>query len=211
MKKEMKTVRIALVGTPGAGKTTVTKILKKSIRPSSYTVGFVEEAATMLMHSSAANRQLRETDPVAFQDMVADTHIKNEGAGILRAQRDGAEKLLQITDRALMDAYVYLNDEQRTRLKRPIEPLDELNQRYDAVICFDYYDCGAWLKAGNNVRAEKALSDIKRVCERSKEVYSTHPRFYLVRPCDNVREKAARVAEIINEVVGEEVFRVEIE
>lgn len=204
----MEMIRIALVGTPGAGKTSVMRILKKSVCPSGYGVGFVDEAATMLMRSNGEIRRLRETDPVAFQDMVARTHTLNEAAGVEKAKREGYDRFMQITDRALHDAYVYLNDEQRRGLKYPVGSIEELNERYDAVLCFDYYGCGASIKAGNDLRAEKALSDIKRVCERSVEVYSTHKRFYLIPPYGDIYDKAARVAEIINEVAMERVFSV---
>ena len=121
----------------------------------------------------------------------------------------GAERCLQITDRAVEDMYVYLNKAQRKELHFPIPPIEELNKRYDAVILFELYEGGASLKAGNGLRAEKAMSDIKRVYDKSVKVYSSHPNFYSVPPFENIKEKAACVAEIINSVVGDTVFRVE--
>ena len=200
--------RIAFVGTPGAGKTTVYKILKKSIVSKETRVSFITEAATLIMHDPIT-KELRESDPVAFQEKVSLTQFFLEDSGYYDAITSGAERCLQITDRAIEDMYVYLNKTQRKELHFPIPPIEELNKRYDAVILFELYEGGASLKAGNGLRAEKAMSDIKRVYDKSVTVYSTHPNFHRVPPFENIRDKAAHVAEIVNSVVGDTVFRVE--
>ena len=209
MKINTEFYRIALVGTPGAGKTSVLKILKKSVATSAFKVGFIDEAATTIMRDPSI-RALRSTDPVSFQEKVSVTQLFAEDTDLRAALSQGTEKYLQITDRALPDAYVYLNGEQRKELRFPLPSVEELNARYDAVICFELYCHGAHLKAGNDLRAEKALSDIKKVYEKSLRVYSKHPRFYLVSPCDDIRDKAAWVAKVISEIVGEKIFEVEI-
>lgn len=205
MKINTEFFRIALVGTPGAGKTSVMRILKESVAPSSFEIGFINEAATVIMQDPSI-RALRSTDPVAFQEKVSLTQFFQEDGDTLRVLSSGISKYLQITDRAIQDMYIYLNDGQRSAMKLPIPTLEELNRRYDAVICFELYDSGASLKAGNGLRAEKAMSDIRTVYEKSLSVYSRHKSFHLVSPCDRITDKAKRVAEIINEVVGEMVF-----
>ena len=199
--------RIAFVGTPGAGKTTVYKILKQSIASKDTRVAFVTEAATLIMRDPK-NKRLRESDPVAFQEKVSLTQFFMEDMGFYNMTLSGAKRCLQITDRAMEDIYVYLSDEQVKGLRLPVPSIEELNRRYDAVILFELYDCGASMKAGNGLRAERAMEDIKRVYERSLDVYSSHPRFFRVPPFDNIKDKAACVAEIINSVAGDTVFRV---
>lgn len=207
MKIDMDFIRIAFVGTPGAGKTSVLKTLKENVFSSGFTVGFIDEAATVIMHDGA-NQALRASDPVAFQEKVAITQLFSEDRELISAISRGDKKYLQITDRALPDAYVYLKHDQREELRLPLPSIEELNARYDAVIFFEFFDFGTRLKRGNELRAEQDVSDIKRVCERSLRVYSKHKRFYSVSPCDSIRTKAAKVAEIINEVAGETVFSI---
>ena len=208
MKIDTDFTRIAFVGTPGAGKTTVYKILKKSIVSKETRVAFITEAATLIMHDPSV-KALREKDPVAFQEKVSLTQFFLEDSGFYGMLSSGVKKGLQITDRAVEDVYVYLNKPQRKELRFPVPPIEELNRRYDAVILFELYEGGASMKAGNGLRAEKAMSDIKRVYDKSVTVYSTHPNFHRVPPFENIREKAAYVAEIINSIVGDTVFTVE--
>jgi len=208
MKINTEFIRIALVGTPGAGKTSVMKLLKKSLAPSGVTVGFVDEAATVIMRDPL-NRELRATDPVAFQEKVSVTQLFLEDTEMLRAFSSGTKKYLQITDRAIADAYIYLNGDQRKELRFPLPTVEDIHARYDAVICFELYDGGAHLKAGNDLRAEKALSDIKKVYEKSMRVYAKHNRFFTVSPYDDIKDKAIRVAEIINEIAQEKIFCIE--
>ena len=205
MKINTEFFRIALVGTPGAGKTSVLRILRESAAQAGYKVDFIDEAATVIMHDTAV-RELRRTDPVAFQEKVSVTQLFMEDGAFMNAMAEGAEKYLQITDRALPDTYVYLNGEQRKALRLPLPTKAELNSRYDAVICFEIFHHRASLKAGNALRAEKDISTVEKVYERSLRVYSEHKKFYLVSPYDDIRDKAKRVAEIINEIVGETVF-----
>ncbi len=207
MKINVEFFRIALVGTPGAGKTSVLRILRESAIGADYKVDFIDEAATVIMHDNAI-RELRRTDSVAFQEKVSLTQLFMEDGALLRAFSEGTEKYLQITDRALPDAYVYLNGEQRKELRFPLPSVEELNARYDAVICFELFRHQSSLQAGNALRAEKDISTVEKVYERSLRVYSKHKRFYLVSSYDDIRDKAARVAEIINEVVGETVVQV---
>ena len=207
MKINTEFFRIALVGTPGAGKTSVLRILRESAAQAGYKVDFIDEAATVIMHDTAV-RELRRTDPVAFQEKVSVTQLFAEDGAFMNAMTEGTEKYLQITDRALPDAYVYLNGEQRKELRLPLPSIDELNARYDAVICFEIFHHRSSLKAGNALRAEKDISTVEKVYDRSLRVYSKHKRFYLVSPYDDIRDKAKRVAEIINEVIGETVIQV---
>ena len=207
MKINTEFFRIALVGTPGAGKTSVLRILRESAAQAGYKVDFIDEAATVIMHDTAV-RELRRTDPVAFQEKVSVTQLFMEDGAFMNAMAEGAEKYLQITDRALPDAYVYLNGEQRKALRLPLPTKAELNSRYDAVICFEIFHHRSSLKAGNALRAEKDISTVEKVYERSLRVYSEHKKFYLVSPYDDIRDKAKRVAEIINEIVGETVLLV---
>ena len=207
MKINTEFFRIALVGTPGAGKTSVLRILRESAAQAGYKVDFIDEAATVIMHDTAV-RELRRTDPVAFQEKVSVTQLFMEDGAFMNALAEGAEKYLQITDRALPDAYVYLNGEQRKALRLPLPTKAELNARYDAVICFEIFHHRSSLKAGNALRAEKDISTVEKVYERSLRVYSEHKKFYLVSPYDDIRDKAKRVAEIINEIVGETVLLV---
>ena len=205
MKINTEFFRIALVGTPGAGKTSVLRILRESIPETNFKVEFIDEAATIIMQDRSV-KALRKNDPVAFQEKVSVTQLFMEDGAFMNAVAEGAEKYLQITDRALPDAYVYLNGEQRKALRLPLPTKAELNSRYDAVICFEIFHHRSSLKAGNALRAEKDISTVEKVYERSLRVYSEHKKFYLVSPYDDIRDKAKRVAEIINEIVGETVF-----
>lgn len=207
MKINTEFFRIALVGTPGAGKTSVLRILRESAVKGDYKVDFIDEAATVLMRDCVV-RELQRVDPVAFQEKVSVTQLFMEDGALMHALNNGVEKYLQITDRALPDAYVYLNGEQRKELRFPLPTLEELNARYDAVICFELFRHRSSLQAGNALRVEKDIPTVQKLYERSLRVYSGHKRFYPIPPYDNIRDKAARVAEIINEVVGETVLLV---
>ena len=205
MKINTEFFRIALVGTPGAGKTSVLRILRESIPETNFKVEFIDEAATIIMQDRSV-KTLRKNDPVAFQEKVSVTQLFLEDGALNRAFSEGTEKYLQITDRALPDAYVYLDGKQRKALRIPLPSKEELNARYDAVICFELFRHNSSLQAGNDLRVEKDYSAIEKVYKKSLKVYSEHKRYYLVSPYDDIRDKAKRVAEIINEVVGETVF-----
>ena len=207
MKINTEFFRIALVGTPGAGKTSVLRILRESATENGYKVDFIDEAATVIMHDNAV-RELRRTDSVAFQEKVSLTQLFMEDGAFMNAMAEGAKKYLQITDRALPDTYVYLNGEQRKELRFPLPTVEELNARYDAVICFELFRHQTSLQAGNSLRAETDITTVEKVYESSLRVYSDHKHFYLIPTYDSILDKAKRVAEIINEVVGETVVQV---
>jgi len=202
----MEFIRIALVGTPCSGKTAVLELLKRGISDNIDTrVELIGEAATQLM-SDPRNIRIRETDPAEFQSRVAFTQLAHEDNGFFHAASDGVRKYMQITDRALPDAYIYLSDEERRNAGVRFPDIKELHKRYDAIIFFDIYDRAESMQAGNSLRAEKELGQLYELQERSLEVYRRHPVFFHAPSFERIEEKAAFAAEIINGLAGETVF-----
>lgn len=202
----MEFIRIALVGTPCSGKTAVLELLKRGISDNIDTrVELIGEAATELM-ADPRNIAVRETDAAEFQGRVALTQLAHEDGGFFRAVSDGVRRYMQITDRALLDAYVYLSDEARRNAGVSFPDINELYKRYDAIVFFDIYDLAEDIRDGNSLRAEKELGQLYELQERSLEVYRRHPVMFHVSSFDKIGDKAAFVAEILNGLAGETIF-----
>ncbi|MBR2459707.1 MAG: AAA family ATPase [Clostridia bacterium] len=211
MKFDLEFTRIALVGAPGSGKSSVLNRLSQGLDGvkcdrSDIKVDLLPEAATRLMIYPEI-RELRERDGAAFQEKVAITQLFAEDSGLYEAMEGGARRYLQITDRALMDAYVYLSDDQRKSLRFPFPDIDQLCKRYDAVLFFDMYEMKDGMGEGNALRAESCNEELNRLQELSLGVYRRHPVFFRIPTFETVEKKACFVAELINGMLGESVLK----
>ena len=136
MALDMVFFRIALVGAPGSGKTTVMRIAGKNVKNKAISLDLIPEAATELMKDSD-NIALRASDPVEFQKKVSRFQLKCEDEGARKAAQRSVQRYVQLTDRALPDMYVYLSREQLDSRWVGYPSLSELYGRYDAIVIFD--------------------------------------------------------------------------
>ena len=202
---ELKFFRIAFVGAPSSGKSSVLAMLGKNILNADYAADIIPEAATELL-SQKENAELREKNGAEFQKKVAAIQLSSEETLLQKAVENGKTKYIQLTDRALPDMFVYLSKRQISSICEPAPKLSELLQRYDAVLFFDLYRNGEEIKAGNELRMEKNAEQLEELHRISLSVYSQHSHFVRIPCFDTVEEKAEYVRDALNSIVGEAVF-----
>lgn len=123
--------KLVLSGGPCGGKTQGIEFLYDKLTELGFDVFLIRESAELLL-ASGADR----TNAFDFQKNIAINQLKLEDEAEKQAQN--AENPVIICDRGLMDAKVYLSDEDFKKFKEQLNLSDiELRDRYDAVFHMD--------------------------------------------------------------------------
>ena len=193
---------IALVGGPCSGKTSVFEAIRSMVEESreDVCVSFVSEAATQIL---PRDPMLPRRDPLRFQYEVSLWQYMEEDRGIERLLLHPAPLKVQITDRGVADAYIYLNAEQ-VALMTDQSP-DELGSRYTAVLYFAPYRSEK-LTDGNEFRVERE-DEMAALEAKTRGIWSGHPHLYEIPTFDTIEERIAYTKCVLEQHIGKTIFQ----
>ncbi len=192
---------IAFVGGPCSGKTSVFEALRardERLAPD-LCVSFVEEAATKLLPRDPT---LPRRDPVRFQYEVSLAQYMAEDRGIARLLACDRPFKLQITDRGVADAYIYLNEQQVGQMTD--QSPDEMMHRYTAVLYFEPYRSEN-LTDGNEYRVEQE-DEMAALEAKTRAIWKRHPNVVFVPTFATIEERVVYTSQLLERLIGREIF-----
>lgn len=188
-------MKIAIVGGPAAGKTTVFGMLAGAVRKDKReSVAFVSEVATEIINGI----QGKVSDVMTrlqFQQEVYRRQLEAEAAvGDIR---------YVFLDRGIADVFVYLDEETARTFVKETEA--EALAAYDVAV-FLFGERENHTRDTDTCRLEKDEAEIALWEQKTFEVWRKHPRIIAVSQCETVHAKAKTVAGTLNKVLNEEIF-----
>lgn len=196
----MKTIpKIVLSGGPAGGKSKALKRLIPELKKYGYKVYPVFEAAEMILKLGFdRNKPIFE-----FQKAIAENQLKTEAEIETLIEEDNAENAVIICDRGLMDARVYLNDEDFIRFKADLKLTDiDLRDRYDAVFHLDSTSSGntaEYLKEG--IRTEEE-DEARGINARSLRAWCGNPHYRFIPVQESFEKKYELLLKEIKHFLG---------
>ncbi len=196
---------IAFVGAPCSGKTTVLNELERLqiTDTSDVSFSFIREIATQLL--ADRSREDPRRDPVKFQSEIALRQYMAEDLGLCRLLHRAEPIKIQITDRGVADAYVYLTSAQIKQLTE--QSPEELTARYTAIFYFEPFHSDH-MTDGNCFRMERA-DEVDGLAQKTKCIWSHHPNFVEIPVFPTVEERVAHTAERLEAMIGCRLFACE--
>lgn len=184
---------VALTGGPGAGKTAVLQLASRSFCKH---VAVLPEAASMIFGGGFPRH---DTDAARRAAQRAIFYVQRE---VERLVLDERAVGLALCDRGTVDGAAYwpgdpsrLFDEVETTLEHELA-------RYVAVIHLSTPDESRGYNHDNPLRIETA-AEARRIDERIKVIWATHPRRFVVDSADDFAEKALQALSILRDEVPE--------
>jgi hypothetical protein len=192
---------IALVGGPCSGKTSVFEALQRAILTDNAEacLSFVEEAATRLLPRDPT---LSRRDPLRFQYEVSLFQYIAEDRGMNRLLACPEPLKIQITDRGVADAYIYLNEEQAREMTH--QTPEEMVNRYTTVLYFEPYKSDH-LTDGNQFRVEHE-DEMDALERKTRDIWSRHPHLHYIPTFPTVEERVLYTMDLLNTLLGRAVF-----
>lgn len=192
---------IAFVGGPCSGKTSVFEALRSMEHCCAERVclSFVEEAATRIL---PRDPQLARRDPLRFQYEVSLLQYIAEDRGMELLLGRPETLKVQLTDRGVADAYIYLNERQAREMSD--QTPEEMLHRYTAVFYFDPYKSQS-LTDGNAFRVEHA-EEMDALEQRTRRIWEQHPRLIRVPTFPTIEERIRYTAAQLNALLTLRVF-----
>lgn len=188
--------KIAVIGGPASGKTSVMQIIAKAISEEYRAkVAFVSEAAREIIDNNPPE-VIEEMTPLVFQFEVYKLQIEKENLVDTSCE-------YMLCDRGTADAFVYLSEEEATTLLAGTK--EELLNQYDVVV-FLFGRRKNFINDSNANRKERDYSQIKALEEKTLQIWKSHPCFYAVAQCKTIYKKAFAVAVALNMELGINLF-----
>lgn len=176
--------KIVLSGGPSGGKSEALKYLINKLKEYDYTVYPVFESAAEVLKNGFD----RNVSAYEFQKAIALNQIKKEKE--IENNITDNEKAVIICDRGLMDAGVYLNDEDFKRIKIELCMSNiDLRDRYDAVFHLDSTSNGSnaeYISGGIRVESK---NEAKIINEKSLKAWCGNPHYRFIPVCGSFEEK----------------------
>ncbi len=192
----MISLRIALAGGPGTGKTSSSRAIKALAESRGLPLYEYPEVATDLM---ATGRTPDSLGNYEFQRQVLTHELKNEAEGQRKVAETGG---IAIFDRGSPDAWVYLEADEADRLAAEYGVTkDGLFAHFDLCLFFGENpgEDGSDIKRGNRYRVEKSAEEVLSLAERSYAVWHEHPDCVDLQWTDTPEEKPKLAAEAVAE------------
>ncbi len=201
MKLSCEFENIAFVGGPCSGKTSVFEALRASgsTGDEGVCLSFVEEAATRIL---PRDPMLPRRDPVRFQYEVSLLQYMMEDRGIDTLLRREEPLKVQITDRGVADAYIYLNEQQVGRMTD--QTPDEMMHRYTAVLYFEPYRSEN-LTDGNEFRVEQE-DEMAALEAKTRAIWQRHPNVVFIPTFATIEERVEHTKRVLEQLIGREMF-----
>jgi predicted ATPase len=178
--------RVVLTGGPGAGKTAVLELIRRSLCDH---VKVLPEAAGVVFGGGFP----RDEDPACVRAAQrAIYHVQRE----LEATGDAHNPAVVLCDRGTVDGLAYVPDHREDFWASLGTTLTGELGRYDTVIHLRTPPAARGYDHSNPLRTESAAAAAE-VDERIFQAWATHPRRFVVESSVNFLDKAARTLEII--------------
>jgi predicted ATPase len=192
---------IALVGGPCSGKTSVFGALRECcvVDAQEICASFIPEAATLLIPRDPT---LPRRDPLQFQYEVSLLQYMMEDRGINQLLHAPQPFKLQITDRGVADAYIYLDEQQVGRMTD--QTPDELMHRYTAVLYFEPFHSNS-LTDGNEFRVEKE-DEVAALEAKTRAIWQRHPNIVFIPTFPTIEERISYTLDVLEQLVGRRLF-----
>lgn len=192
---------IAFVGGPCSGKTSVFEALRASCPGdnSEMCFSFIEEAATRIL---PRDPMLPRRDPVRFQYEVSLLQYMMEDRGIDALLRCQAPLKVQITDRGVADAYIYLNEQQVGAMTD--QTPEELMHRYTAVLYFEPFRSRS-LTDGNEFRVEQE-DEMAALEAKTRAIWQQHPKVVFIPTFDTIEMRVEHTKRVLEQLLERRVF-----
>ena len=199
--------RIAFAGPPASGKSTTLELLRNYAHAPNVHIIFLDEVATSFMNWPEYIAS--HDDPLIRQYYIMKTQIMLEDMAMQKAVHSEKEIILIVSDRAVIDLYVYLNDDEAAKIVTD-EDAEKFADRYDHVLFFETTGEAQFLSHNNPSRHEQSYSEIQEVGERTYEAWKKHSRceMIFIPPADTIEQKVNNVAQTINDVLGIKIWKI---
>jgi predicted ATPase len=167
-KRSSRSIRVALTGGPGAGKTTAADLFRREIGDQ---VVIVPEAATILFQGgfprSEEPHASRVTQTAIFQ---VQRHLEDVQSALY------PDRTL-LCDRGTIDGAAYWPDGEDHYFEAVGTSLEAELQRYDAVIFFETAAVGGIAIEGGNPVRNESLEQAVELDRQLRALWTNHPRF----------------------------------
>ena len=202
----MNITKIVITGGPCAGKTTAMGRIQREFGKMGYKVLFVSETATELITGGVAPWTL--VTNAEYQKCQVSLQKRKEEIYERAAEKMGAEKVLIVCDRGVMDNRAYMNDREFDEVMSALG-LHEVEERdqYDAVFHLTTAARGAleaYTLANNAARIETPKQAME-VDDRLIAAWTGHPHLRVIDNSTSFEGKLNRLIEEIASFLGEPV------
>lgn len=176
--------KIVLSGGPSGGKSRAIKMLIPKLNEYGYKVYPVFESAEEVLSEGFD----RDKPVYEFQKAIALNQLKREKE--IENSIPENENAVIICDRGLMDARVYLDDEDFERIKTELGMSEiDLRDRYDAVFHMDSTSNSsksAYINGGIRIESE---SEAQSINEKSLRAWCGNPHYRFIPVCESYHKK----------------------
>lgn len=193
---------VALAGGPRSGKSsTHRRLASRVLEKPGRAVVFLPEVASVFF--SQRGKGLMEQDiPLLRQHYIHCTELLLEEIAEDSARTSGISELILITDRGILDSAAYLRSAEELYEATGSEKID--TGHYDFVLYF----LGQAKSGGDGTRrVERDEEESRAVSEATLRAWSSAPRIVRLEQYATIEEKVDEAARLINEAMGEEIFR----
>lgn len=192
--------RIALTGGPASGKSSVIKRLKNRATAQDVNLFFLSETATTFFRERPKRISELDNNILLRQFYIFRTQLFAED--MLLANADPGKPTVLITDRGALDLYAFLNEDEIAVFGKE---LDSLWSRYNHVIHLrgTYNN---FIRDEETTRIESTENSLRDATEKSLEVWSKCPSFYLVEQQETIEDKVNRVIDEIHRFTHRAIF-----
>ena len=197
----MDIVKIVITGGPCAGKSTAMSKIQKEFIKMGYLVLFIAETATELITGGIT--PINDPD---FQSHLLNLQIEKEATYIQAAKSIGAEKVLIVCDRGVIDNKAYMTDEQFESIlyKTPYSEI-EVRDSYDAVFHLVTAAKGAveFYTTENNAARTETPEQAAELDDKIISAWTGHSHFRIIDNIGSFEDKINRLISEISSFLGE--------
>lgn len=172
----MQLYKIVITGGPCAGKSAAMSRIGETFSRLGYTVLYIPETATELIHGGVAPWTCGTRDD--FQDGLTRLQLAKEAVFTRAARTMQAEKILLVCDRGVMDAKAYMGEERFAAMLRELGQCEEtLRNGYDAVFHLVTAARGAedFYTTQNNTARIETPAEARELDDRVAAAWQGHP------------------------------------